>query len=419
MNASLGQKARKVLASAAVAIGIGAVAAVPAQANPDIYGRVAGSSFLVVSPEGSPCGTAFLIEKGSGRALTALHVVEGGTGCTLLPASRDAQGKFRSDVDYYLEHEEELAIAARVIAADPALDLALLELESVPDGMEPLALAPSGPQKGALVFVLGNSEVNGQGVLFTWEAGKVVRNGHLEWETVDGHRGEGRVIEALVDTEGGDSGGPMVDAAGLVVGVNCRGRKSAQKAANDNGRLVASATELSDIRSFLAKAGRPGKDGDGDDEGDGRDGGDGGVTPPDADVVARVVEVSTEHGVVVNGRTGLRIHARLEIAGAEGKRLQVAALFKDGEGGFLTSEDERYRTPEGGILATFIECIPMADGVDVEVLLFVPYPVLNEALGSGRQELSYVVDVWSDADEQWVAARSVERFLVWEGGSRM
>jgi serine protease Do len=110
-------------------------------------------------------------------------------------------------------------VAARTVARDPGRDLALLQVEA--DGLTPAtpadaaALAP-----GALVFAfghpLGHANALAAGVLHATATARPpwLRGGP------PGARPRVAVVQADVRLQPGNSGGPLADAAGRVLGVN-------------------------------------------------------------------------------------------------------------------------------------------------------------------------------------------------------
>ncbi len=113
-------------------------------------------------------------------------------------------------------------LAARVLARDPGRDLALLAVDA--DALPPGALVPAergDPARlrpGELVFALGHP----LGHAHSLAAGVVHAAGEAAappWLRGAG-RGGVRVVRADVRLLPGNSGGPLADAAGRVVGIN-------------------------------------------------------------------------------------------------------------------------------------------------------------------------------------------------------
>jgi S1-C subfamily serine protease len=104
-------------------------------------------------------------------------------------------------------------VAAAVIAADASTDLALLRAQST--SLPALGLAPkSVPRVGQLVVAIGNPF----GFEATVSAGVVSAHGRV-LRGSDGRLIEG-VIQHTAPLNPGNSGGPLVDSLGRVVGIN-------------------------------------------------------------------------------------------------------------------------------------------------------------------------------------------------------
>ncbi len=121
-------------------------------------------------------------------------------------------------------------LAARTVARDPGRDLALLQLDAL--ALPPGALTPATPgdpsrlRPGEVVLAfghpLGHANALAAGVVHA--AGDA---GPPPWLRGGGPRGAGRpegrpvrVVQADVRLLPGNSGGPLADAAGRVVGIN-------------------------------------------------------------------------------------------------------------------------------------------------------------------------------------------------------
>jgi regulator of sirC expression with transglutaminase-like and TPR domain len=130
-------------------------------------------------------GTGFVIDKG-GRIATNLHVIGEARPITV----QTADGK-------------SLPVKA-VHASDRALDLAILEVEAT--DLVPLPLKDERPEPGEAVIVMGNPH----GLKHSVVSGVV--SGVRE---IDGRS----MLQLAVPVEPGNSGGPVVDLAGRVLGI--------------------------------------------------------------------------------------------------------------------------------------------------------------------------------------------------------
>jgi putative serine protease PepD len=145
-------------------------------------------------PQGGT-GSGFLIDD-EGHVVTNQHVVDGAERVTV---------KFHDGTE----------VEARVLGTDPSTDVAVLELEDVPDGVAPLPLGSSSSlQIGDPVIAIG-SPFGLQGTVTAGIVSALDR---------DIRAPDGFTIDGAVQTDAalnpGNSGGPLLDMQGRVVGVN-------------------------------------------------------------------------------------------------------------------------------------------------------------------------------------------------------
>jgi serine protease Do len=158
---------------------------------------------LVVVHNGRHGAGAGMIWRPGGLVVTNFHVVARGTPRVSLVAGRDK--------------EDLLEFPARLIAQDPNIDLALLKVElsgrDSPD-LPPALIADShGLRVGQVVMPIGHPW--GQRGFIT--AGIISSLGRA---SVRGSRGSIPVIRTDAELAPGNSGGPLINAAGGVVGIN-------------------------------------------------------------------------------------------------------------------------------------------------------------------------------------------------------
>jgi S1-C subfamily serine protease len=141
-------------------------------------------------------------------------------------------------------------VAGMVLARDPDRDLALVELDKVPDGLESLKLAIKEPQLGDPIASVGHP--TGIDMLWLYAAGTVrsVGNVSLNSDFGDKHP-KVRSLLLQLPHQGSASGGPVVNAAGEVVGI-----LASREAARQELGYAATPAE---IRPFLDGV-RPGWD---------------------------------------------------------------------------------------------------------------------------------------------------------------
>lgn len=151
----------------------------------------------VATSSGHRIGTGFVVDT-TGVALTNAHVVEG---------AREVRVGF----------QDRSISPARVVGADPDTDLAVLAIEELPRGTRPVKLGRSGDLVvGDPVVAIGNPF----GFEWTATTGIVSALGR-RIEAPSGNRiGIANAIQTDAAINQGNSGGPLLDRRGLVVGIN-------------------------------------------------------------------------------------------------------------------------------------------------------------------------------------------------------
>jgi putative serine protease PepD len=158
----------------------------------DIYKRA--SSAVVEIQAGNATGTGFVIDA-DGHVITNEHVVAG---------EQTVQIRFAD------ESEEQ----GRVVGTDPSTDIALIEVDLAGHGVRPVQLGSSaGVEVGDPVYAIGNPF----GLERTLTAGIVSAvNRDI---TAPNNFTINDVIQTDAPVNPGNSGGPLLDAAGNVIGV--------------------------------------------------------------------------------------------------------------------------------------------------------------------------------------------------------
>jgi hypothetical protein len=189
-------------------------------------------------------GSGTLIDRQRRLVLTNYHVVGNNDRVTVLfPAYRGT--KPIAEREYYLDRlRRDGGIRGRVIARDRIHDLAVVQLESVPDGVQAMPLASDSVAPGQSVHSVGNP--GDSGALWVYTPGKVRQVYHKKWKSQLGDdilHFEADVIETDSATNPGDSGGPLVNDKGQLVGVTQGGAV--------NARLLSTFIDVAEVKSLL------------------------------------------------------------------------------------------------------------------------------------------------------------------------
>jgi len=160
-----------------------------------VVGRSCGAGASVerttpAAPSSGAFGTAWLAE--GGYVITAYHVVEGASRLTLVLGSKRR-------------------IAAKVITVDVANDIAILEADFGANRPRALPLSRSGAGLGARVFTLGFPHPKLLGTSPKLTAGEI--------SSVSGLSDDPRTMQISVPVQSGNSGGPLINLNGEVVGL--------------------------------------------------------------------------------------------------------------------------------------------------------------------------------------------------------
>jgi S1-C subfamily serine protease len=140
-------------------------------------------------------GSGFVIDK-AGHVVTNFHVVEGASEIQVSFSNNDS-------------------LRARVVGADPSTDIAVLKVDASSRALTPLALADSDRVRvGDGVVAIGNP----LGLERTVTAG-IVSALHRGLTAPNGFRID-EVIQTDAAINSGNSGGPLLNARGEVIGVN-------------------------------------------------------------------------------------------------------------------------------------------------------------------------------------------------------
>ena len=184
---------------AAIDVGEQRVIAVYQQASPavvNITTKILRRSFCwgVYPEEGS--GSGFVWDS-DGHIITNYHVIED---------ARSIEVSFGEDV----------AMPAEIVGVDPPNDLAVLLVDTLPEGAKPIPLGSSADlQVGQTTMAIGNPFGQFERTLTTGVISALNRT--LE---VENDRVLRRVIQTDAAINRGNSGGPLLDSQGRLIGIN-------------------------------------------------------------------------------------------------------------------------------------------------------------------------------------------------------
>jgi Tfp pilus assembly protein PilF len=179
---------------------------------------LAGTAWLAVPTSKTTwdIGTACVVDRSRKLLVTSFHVVKAREAVLLVFPAYDGE-RLITQRDYYLKRlVKGDCIKGKLLDLDPKRDLAVIEAESLPAGAIELKPAASPPSPGDRLHAVGNpAESWGQWLYTTGTVRQVYRT----QEKIDGFDRDARVVAAQVPFSQGDSGSPVVNDQGELVGI--------------------------------------------------------------------------------------------------------------------------------------------------------------------------------------------------------
>ena len=160
-------------------------------------------------------GTGVIIDATHGYILTAYHVVGSDRLISAHRADYDKAGKLVTDSNAY----SDLCSASQcvVIARDSKRDLALVMFRLPRNGLKSIPFAGKSARPGEAVFTIGCDGRDSMWHFASGNARQIYRSDH---QLSGGQRVSARIIEVTTPLNPGDSGGPLLNNAGQLVGIN-------------------------------------------------------------------------------------------------------------------------------------------------------------------------------------------------------
>jgi serine/threonine protein kinase len=215
-----------------------------------IYKNVIKSVVWIVTPppDSAAKGTGVLIDRDNRLVMTNYHVVYGIREVRIsFPLYRD--GKVITDRNLYRDQvQNKDSIKGKVLTHYQEYDLALIQLDRVPDGAEALPFATEEPEVGEKLHGVGNP--GAAATLWVYTSGLVRSTYNRKWQESFGDTTRTfnvRVVESDSPVNPGDSGGPYVNDRGELIGVS-KGGQGARE-----GNLVGVIIDRKEAEDFIAK----------------------------------------------------------------------------------------------------------------------------------------------------------------------
>ncbi len=219
-----------------------------AHADSETYAKAVGSTAWIVTSDAdgeTSTGSGVLVDLDKRLVMTNAHVVgDCRTAVVFFPVIREGEVEVKRQS--YLDNVVKLAQPGKVVAVDRRRDLALIQLPSVPEGVKAIELAESSVKPGASVDIIGNP--GGSDVLWVNTAG-TVRSVYAKKFKSDHGDHDFRAVEIQSPIKPGDSGGPVINAEGKLVGI-------AQSFSPQNV-LVSYCVDITEIKELINSAWKP------------------------------------------------------------------------------------------------------------------------------------------------------------------
>lgn len=198
------------------------------QASPGVVlvtvGKVVNEQF---QPEG--LGTGAVIDS-RGYVITNWHVVNGYSGALVFLKPLGAA-----------EPTNDLALIGKVIAQDETRDLALLRLINPSKPFTVLPVSTSNVDVAEDVHIIGHPK----GHFWSYSTGVISQYRRAyDWSYEDGSKHRANVLQMQTAVNPGNSGGPVLDDAGQIIGLVAWG---------ENGQNLNYAISADEIRGFLSQ----------------------------------------------------------------------------------------------------------------------------------------------------------------------
>jgi len=156
-------------------------------------------------------GTGWVLDKKRRLLITNQHVISGAKEIEIyFPIEKNSQ--WINDPSYYTKNVT--AINAKIIHSNRKIDLALLQLDKLPEGIEELSLVQKSAQLGDQLHSVGSFPMGSNALwVYTFGVVRQVNQGML----ASGYTA--RIVQAQLPINKGTSGGPVLNDDGKVVAV--------------------------------------------------------------------------------------------------------------------------------------------------------------------------------------------------------
>ena len=219
----------------------------PVQADATIYKNTLRSTTWVITKgsEGTSSGTGVLVDAQRKLVVTNAHVVSDARNAVIFFPDME-NGRPVVTRSHYLKNVKKLGVRGSVVAVDKKRDLALIELDRLPEGAAAIEMAPESASPGEDVDSIGNP--GSTEALWVFTSGTVRAVYPKKFRTGSGEH-EFTVVETQSPINSGDSGGPVVNPDGKLVAI--------AQAVSPKARLVSYCVDVSEVKEFIDSPWKP------------------------------------------------------------------------------------------------------------------------------------------------------------------
>jgi serine protease Do len=216
-------------------------------ADSEIYHKTLNSTAWVLAKTdgATSSGTGVLVNAEKKLLITNFHVV-GDARATVIFFPEIKNGKPIVERSHYLKNVKKLGIRGRVLGVDRKRDLALIELNRLPENATAIPLAKSSIGPGEDVQSIGNAGTTE--ALWVFTSGTVRSVYQKQFRTGAGEH-DFMVVETQAPINSGDSGGPVVNNDGELIAIS--------QAISPKARLVSYSVDVAEVKSFLDSPWKP------------------------------------------------------------------------------------------------------------------------------------------------------------------
>lgn len=184
-------------------------------------------------------GSGVYIDAEKKLILTNAHVVGDSRKAVIFFPVRQ-EGKLIVRRNHYLNNILKLGIQGKVIAIDRKRDLALIQLPTVPDGVQAIEMAEQSTTPGTKIALVGNPGESK--ILWIHTSGTVRSVYQKKFKSTHGEH-DFMALETQTPIKPGDSGGPIVNEEGKLVGL--------AQSFSPQSALVSFCVDITEIRGML------------------------------------------------------------------------------------------------------------------------------------------------------------------------